>query len=66
MAERNKETMDKELRSALRGMRLEWHARSGSPHSKTDLERVAAGQARTVILLHPDDADVHARTRLLV
>lgn len=54
MAEREKEEMDKELRAALRGFKIEWHTRMGQPHSITDLQRVAAGQAKNVILLNPD------------
>lgn len=30
----------------------------GAPHSLADLEKVAAGQARTVILMHPDNIEV--------
>ncbi|EIE27753.1 hypothetical protein COCSUDRAFT_55736 [Coccomyxa subellipsoidea C-169] len=54
LAERDKEDMDVQLRRALRGSSLEWHTRSGAPHALADLEKVAAGQARTVILLQPD------------
>ena len=55
LAERDKVEMDTELRSALKGFSLEWHTRVGSPHSIGDLERVSAGQARTIILLDPED-----------
>lgn len=54
LAERDKEEMDAELRTALRGLVLEWHTRQGAPHSIIDLRRVAAGQAKTVILLNPE------------
>ncbi|KAK9797373.1 hypothetical protein WJX73_006662 [Symbiochloris irregularis] len=57
LAERDKEEMDKELRGALRGYALEWHTRMGAPHNLSDLSRVAAGQAKTVILLDPDDSE---------
>ena len=60
LADRDKEEMDAELRSALRGFLLEWHTRSGSPHSIIDLRRVAAGQAKTVILLNPEGDEVHS------
>ena len=50
--------MDQEVRRALRGYELEWHTRSGSPHSSADLERVAAGQAHTIVLLHPEETKV--------
>lgn len=58
LAERDKEEMDKELRGALKGYALEWHTRMGAPHNLSDLARVAAGQAKTVILLDPDDSEV--------
>ena len=58
LAERDKEEMDKELREALKGYALEWHTRMGAPHNLSDLARVAAGQAKTVILLDPDDSEV--------
>ena len=58
LAERDKEDMDVQLRRALRGSSLEWHTRSGAPHALADLEKVAAGQARTVILLQPDSEQV--------
>jgi hypothetical protein len=58
LAERDKEEMDRQLRKALRGTSLEWHTRSGAPHAAADLEKVAAGQARTVILLQPDAPQV--------
>lgn len=54
LAEREKEEMDAELRAALRGFSIEWHTRMGYPHSISDLQRVAAGQAKNVILLNPD------------
>ncbi|KAK9917305.1 hypothetical protein WJX75_002985 [Coccomyxa subellipsoidea] len=56
LAERDKEDMDVQLRRALRGSSVEWHTRSGAPHALADLEKVAAGQARTIILLQPDSA----------
>ena len=58
LAERDKEDMDRQLRRALRGSSVEWHTRSGAPHALADLEKVAAGQARTIILLQPDSAQV--------
>ena len=62
LAEREKEDMDRQLRRALRGSSMEWHTRSGAPHALADLEKVAAGQARTIILMQPDSAQVHCRT----
>lgn len=60
LAERDKEDMDKQLRAALRGYPVQWHTRMGAPHNLSDLARVAAGQARTVILLDPEDGEVSA------
>lgn len=51
LADREKEEMDDELRHSLKGYSIEWHTRSGAPHCSSDLERVAAGQAKNVILL---------------
>ena len=51
LADREKEEMDEELRHSLKGYKVEWHTRSGAPHCSSDLERVAAGQAKNVILL---------------
>ena len=51
LADREKEEMDDELRQSLKGYKIEWHTRSGAPHCSSDLDRVAAGQAKNVILL---------------
>ena len=51
-------TWDKQLKKALRGQKMEWHTRSGAPHAIADLEKVAAGQARTIIVLQPDEEEV--------
>jgi len=51
LADREKEEMDEELRHSLKGYKIEWHTRSGAPHCSSDLERVAAGQAKNIILL---------------
>ena len=59
LAERDKDDMDKQLKKALRGQKLEWHTRSGAPHAIADLEKVAAGQARTIIVLQPDVEEVN-------
>ena len=58
LAERDKDDMDKQLKKALGGQKLEWHTRSGAPHAIADLEKVAAGQARTVIVMEPDEEEV--------
>ena len=55
LAERDKELMDRELRRELgRHPAVEWHTRAGAPHSIADLERVNAGLAKTIILMHPE------------
>ncbi|KAK9836266.1 hypothetical protein WJX81_000586 [Elliptochloris bilobata] len=55
LAERDKELMDRELRRELgRQPSIEWHTRAGAPHSIADLERVNAGLAKTIILMHPE------------
>ena len=59
LAERDKDDMDKQLKKALRGQKVEWHTRSGAPHAIADLEKVAAGQARTIIVLQPDEEEVN-------
>lgn len=43
-------------------MDLVWQ---GAPHSVADLDKVAAGQARTVILLHPENSKVSPRAMWL-
>ena len=58
LAERDKEDMDRQLKKALGGQKIEWHTRSGAPHSIADLDKVAAGQARTIIILQPDQEEV--------
>lgn len=58
LADREKEEMDEELRHSLKGYKVEWHTRSGAPHCSSDLERVAAGQAKNVILLDNNEEDV--------
>ena len=62
LAERDKEDMDRQLRTALRGYKMEWHTRMGAPHNLSDLARVAAGQAKSIFLLHPDDSEVGRHT----
>jgi hypothetical protein len=59
MAENDKSQMDAEVRAALAGFKnLTWHTRTGAPHCVSDLEGIAAGQAQTVILLHPETIEV--------
>ena len=60
LADREKEEMDEELRHSLKGYSIEWHTRSGAPHCSSDLERVAAGQAKNVILLDNNAEVPHA------
>lgn len=65
LAEKDKEDMDKQLRTAMRGHNMAWHTRMGAPHNLNDLHRVAAGQARTIILLEPENGEVCAYVRSL-
>ena len=58
LAERDKADMDEQLRIALKGYKVDWHTRSGAPHNLSDLARVAAGQARSIILLEPEGGQV--------
>lgn len=43
---------------ALKGFKVDWHTRHGGAALHLGLQRVAAGQARNVILLNPDDEEV--------
>jgi len=63
LADREKEEMDEELRHSLKGYKIEWHTRSGAPHCSSDLERVAAGQAKNIILLD-NNVEVSLRSNL--
>ena len=65
LAERDKDDMDAQLKQALRAHKIEWHTRSGAPHSIADLEKVAAGQARTIIILQPEEEEVRGPRSLL-
>ena len=51
LANRPKLEMDAECNQGLAGMGLDVDTRSGVPFSVSDLEKVAAGTARTVLLL---------------
>mmetsp|Transcript_19941 Transcript_19941/g.60258 ORF Transcript_19941/g.60258 Transcript_19941/m.60258 type:complete len:961 (+) Transcript_19941:333-3215(+) len=65
MAEADKSKMDEEVRRALSSFsNIKWHTRTGAPHCVTDLESVAAGQAQTIILLHPEDPEGAARKQV--
>jgi hypothetical protein len=39
-----------------RGLKLEVHTRQGTPFKVSDLRRVAAARASTIIVLHPEGA----------
>ena len=58
LANRPKEDMDKDCVEGLSDFDLEIHTRSGIPSSITDLNRVAAGTAKTILLLNPPDTEV--------
>ena len=55
LADRSKAAMDKEVEERLRGWGIKVWTRQGAPHFARDLANVSAGQAKTVIVLHPDD-----------
>ncbi|KAJ9505617.1 hypothetical protein QJQ45_010846 [Haematococcus lacustris] len=54
MADKPKHEMDDEITARLKSTSLDIVTRSGNPASCRDLAMVAAGQADTVIVLHPD------------
>ncbi|KAK9797001.1 hypothetical protein WJX73_002827 [Symbiochloris irregularis] len=58
MAERPKDTMDAEMKQALRGYKLSWQSREGAPYSAADLTRVSAGSAAMIVLLRPESGDI--------
>ena len=58
LSDRPKEDMDRELKKGLASYDLEWHTRTGMPYSISDLDRVAAGSAQTVLLLQDDTVEV--------
>ncbi|KAK9861239.1 hypothetical protein WJX84_011733 [Apatococcus fuscideae] len=60
LANRPKLEMDAECNQGLAGMGLDVDTRSGVPFSVTDLEKVAAGTARTVLLLSNDHVSADA------
>ena len=57
MAERDKNWMDGEMKDALKGYKMSWQSREGSPYAAADLTRVSAGSAGMIVLLRPDSAD---------
>ncbi|GAB4818940.1 hypothetical protein N2152v2_005986 [Parachlorella kessleri] len=62
LAEESKDKMDSAILPLLDGSRLRVVTREGAPHSLSDLDAVSAARAKTVILLHPDNAkDADAR-----
>lgn len=58
LSDRPKEEMDRELKKGLASYDLEWHTRTGMPYSISDLDKVAAGSAQTVLLLQDDTVEV--------
>lgn len=65
LAEKAKPQMDAMVAEGLGGLQLEVHTRSGRPHSLADLQHVAAGLAKNLLLLNPDTAEVCPLPRLL-
>ena len=66
LSDRPKEEMDRDLLRGLSSYDLEWHTRSGMPYSVSDLSRVAAGSAQTILLLHDDHIEVSLPMRTSV
>ena len=64
LANRPKLEMDAECSQGLAGMGLDVDTRCGVPFSVTDLEKVAAGTARTVLLLSNDHVSVVSIIRM--
>lgn len=64
LADRDKVAMDEEIRAGLEGHRLRVVTRSGSPLAIHDLGLVNLGEARSVIVLSPED-DAEADTVVL-
>ena len=58
MAERDKTEMDQQVQAALKGYKIRWQTREGAPYSASDLAKVSASQASTVILMRPDNSRV--------
>ncbi|KAF8072886.1 Utp11 [Scenedesmus sp. PABB004] len=58
LADKDKAWMDSAVHDMLRdrGLKLEVHTRQGSPFKLSDLRRVAASRASTIIVLHPESA----------
>eukprot|EP00877_Chromochloris_zofingiensis_P015133 jgi/Chrzof1/9874/Cz04g19080.t1 len=59
LADKSKAEMDAVVHEVLRdrGYKLEVHTRQGNPYKLSDLRKVAASKAGTVILLQPDGAN---------
>ena len=62
MAEKNKEWMDSQMKDALKGYKLSWQSREGSPYAAADLTRVSAGSAAMIVLLRPESDQVRMLT----
>lgn len=58
MAERSKSEMDQAVQAALKGYKIRWQTREGAPYSASDLAKVSASQASTIILMRPDNSRV--------
>eukprot|EP00879_Flechtneria_rotunda_P014393 GHRR01015040.1.p1 GENE.GHRR01015040.1~~GHRR01015040.1.p1 ORF type:complete len:1094 (+),score=407.36 GHRR01015040.1:691-3972(+) len=58
LADKRKAQMDEAVHEMLRdrGLQLEVHTREGNPFKMSDLRKVAASKASTIIVLHPDSA----------
>lgn len=60
LADRPKQEMDNDCHHGLAGLGLEVDTRTGVPYSVDDLKKVAAGSARTVLLLNDKRCEVRS------
>eukprot|EP00775_Hariotina_reticulata_P013760 gene13760-13879_t len=67
LADKQKAIMDAAVHEMLRdrGLVLEVHTREGIPYKLSDLRKVAAGKASTIIVLHPDEASSQANAEAI-
>ncbi|KAL0031396.1 hypothetical protein WJX79_008726 [Trebouxia sp. C0005] len=64
LADMDKADMDAAVAKNLQGCKLEVLTRSGRPHSIADLEKAAAGRARIIVMLHPEDEEGAAERKV--
>ncbi|KAL0038546.1 hypothetical protein WJX77_010122 [Trebouxia sp. C0004] len=64
LADMDKAEMDAAVAKGLQGCKMEVMTRSGRPHSIADLEKAAAGRARIIVMLHPEDEEGAAQRKV--